>query len=409
MERTSIPYLHDHHNHPCLYSVLSGALDLGGADGPDDALAMIDRECGRKPKSRGGSAYGTAVLACGWNDSRVALRTEDLEELPPVFVCGESLHSHLMNSAARELFRPAWKPVVEGIDDPRWIERNLPSILAFMMEAWPAGEDGLLAFFGRLESAGVRYAEDMLVPGAGHVRTVRSAGLFGRTALWTDPATFAHMDEEARSEIAGLKVWADGALGARTAALSEPYAGGGEGLLVYEDGELSGIVREAARLGMALSIHTLGDLAVEQALSVLEEWEGWRGRVPAVRLEHCQFITGAQAARAARLDLVLSMQPNFSIDSATYTDRISPEACERNNPFRMLIDEAGFRPGADLIFGSDGMPHGLPVALEASLFPPFASQRLSLEEFRAGYCMGGGPSLDVVVDEESRRVSFSGA
>ena len=64
-----------------------------------------------------------------------------------------------MNSAARELFRPGWKAVVDGIDDPKWTERNLPSILAFMMEAWPAGEDGLLAFFGLLESCGVRCAE----------------------------------------------------------------------------------------------------------------------------------------------------------------------------------------------------------------------------------------------------------
>ena len=52
----------------------------------------------------------------------------------------------------------------------------------------------------------------------------------------------------------------------------------------------------------------------------------------------------------------------------------------------MLIDDAGFVCGEDLIFGSDGMPHGIEFALKQSLFPSLESQRLSLDEFRAGYC-----------------------
>ncbi|MCK7509969.1 MAG: hypothetical protein MZV70_42005 [Desulfobacterales bacterium] len=53
----------------------------------------------------------------------------------------------------------------------------------------------------------------------------------------------------------------------------------------------------------------------------------------------------------------------------------------------MVIDEAGFIPGKTLILGSDGMPHGIEAALRNSLFPPFPQQRLTLEEFIAGYCM----------------------
>ncbi len=80
------------------------------------------------------------------------------------------------------------------------------------------------------------------------------------------------------------------------------------------------------------------------------------------------------------------MQPNFSTDSVDYRDRLDDQYCRANNPFRMLIDEIGFEPGRDLIFGSDGMPHGIEFALQQSLFPALESQVLTVEEFRLGYC-----------------------
>ncbi len=127
---------------------------------------------------------------------------------------------------------------------------------------------------------------------------------------------------------------------------------------------------------------------------------------PLVRMEHCQFISEANAHRARSLGMILSMQPNFSSDSVQYRDRLSGKYCSRNNPFRMLIDTAGFTPGKDLIFGSDGMPHGVKYALEMALFPPVPSQRLTLEEFIAGYCMDTQENgyIDIKVDEDKRTV-----
>ena len=79
---------------------------------------------------------------------------------------------------------------------------------------------------------------------------------------------------------------------------------------------------------------------------------------------------------------------------------------EANNPFRMLIDQAGFTCGEDLIFGSDGMPHGVEYALQWCLFPPCPGQRLTLEELTAGYGLapeGRGHSV-LMVDEDRRKV-----
>ena len=60
-----------------------------------------------------------------------------------------------------------------------------------------------------------------------------------------------------------------------------------------------------------------------------------------------------------------------------------------------------------LLFGSDGMPHGFREGLKQSLFPPNDEQRLSLEEFAAGYCLPDETAghIDVEIDHASGQVS----
>jgi hypothetical protein len=100
------------------------------------------------------------------------------------------------------------------------------------------------------------------------------------------------------------------------------------------------------------------------------------------------------------------MQPNFNSDSRDYADRLDATWLAANNPFRMLIDQAGFSPGQDLVFGSDGMPHGVEYAWQWSLFPRYPSQRLTTDELVAGYGVhpDGSPGSLVEVDEDHRRV-----
>ena len=93
------------------------------------------------------------------------------------------------------------------------------------------------------------------------------------------------------------------------------------------------------------------------------------------------------------------MQPNFNSDSKHYVDRLPPELLASNNPFRMLIDDCGFKPGVDLILGSDGMPHGVKPALKESLFPTFDSQKLTLDEFEKGYCGADHQAIEIELDE----------
>ena len=154
-------------------------------------------------------------------------------------------------------------------------------------------------------------------------------------------------------------------------------------------------------------MHAVGDRARDQLLDTVEFARGAGLEFPEVRAEHCQFLTTETAARVRDLGITLSMQPNFSAETLDYTDRLSPELCRRNNPFRMLIDDFGFVPGVDLILGSDGMPHGAANALQMSLFPPLASQELTLDEFVEGYCMPdfSNGHIEIEIDSDARKVS----
>jgi predicted amidohydrolase YtcJ len=136
-----------------------------------------------------------------------------------------------------------------------------------------------------------------------------------------------------------------------------------------------------------VAIHAIGEMATSQVVGTIGKLKENGIRFSSVRMEHCQFIHKRTACQAKELGMLLSMQPNFSTDSIIYRDRLLPRYLENNNPFRMLIDKAGFVPGEDLIFGSDGMPPGAEAALKDSLFPPLPQQKLTIEEFTAGYCM----------------------
>ncbi len=391
-----IPLLADHHSHPSVYGALRTCPDLRGVIDKREALRLL------------AESPDEVVFGLGWSDTAYLLEAQDLEDLPPVFVCNTSLHSFRLNEAARERFEPTYPEIMAHIDDPEWVELNLPSILAFLAEARGCDAGRLGRFYDGLLELGIWSAEELALPGQWFVETVAEAGLSERTRFWVDPAVYLDLDESTREKVAGIKLFTDGALGARTAAMREPLLSGERGLLLRTDEEFREALGQAAATGKSIAMHAVGDRALDQLLDAVEFARRSGLEFPEVRAEHCQFLTPETAARVRDLGITLSMQPNFSAETLDYADRLRPELCQRNNPFRMLIDDFGFVPGVDLILGSDGMPHGAPYALQMSLFPPLPSQQLTLEEFLDGYCMPDLSTghIEIAIDHEARTVSI---
>lgn len=394
--KTRIPLLKDHHSHPSVYAAMNTCVDLRGVADRDEAERRI-RQSGDE-----------IVFVLGWNDSLFDFDAPFLDRLPPVFVCNTSLHAYRANRAARRRLAESHPEVIGGIDDTDWVERNLQAIFKLIVAVRGCSAEILTAFYRRLAEQGVGYAEEMLLPNRAVVDAFDEAGLTERTAFWADPDVYFGLDEAMRRRIHGIKLFSDGAVGARTAAMSQPYPTGEEGILLRGDDELYRLLGELSSTGKPVAIHAIGDRAADHVLTALERVRGDGAGFPAIRIEHAQYITLKDARRAKALGVVLCMQPNFSPETIGYRDRLSEAQCRSNNPFRMLIDEVGFVPGDDLILGSDGMPHGAAVALETSLFPPLDAQRLTLEEFVAGYCLGdeSDGSIEIEIDEGRRSVAI---
>ena len=113
-----------------------------------------------------------------------------------------------------------------------------------------------------------------------------------------------------------LKLFADGALGSRSAALLAPYeaddpggrpVGGPSGMVTHDPDAMLRVATRAARQGIAVQIHGIGDAAVRVALDVLAATPQVTGVTH--RVEHAQLVDPDDIPRFARLGVAASVQP----------------------------------------------------------------------------------------------------
>ena len=378
MTLTKSPLLHDHHTHPLLYAAFNSGVDLSDATSFEAAADLIT-SASNPPQAP------EVIVAHHWKSNRFPIEQNQLENLPPVAVFNFSLHSVLVNASAKTTLIERFGETVSNLSNQVWYERNIRHVLNWfaMLGGSP---DALAAFFVSLEELGIGSAEEMLLVGEQEIEWFEEAGLSHRTKFWAAPETFKELSDAAKSKVPGLKLFTDGAIGAWSAAISDCYLGQPEnkGMLIYKDKQLQQILIEGSQQKNAIAIHAIGDVAIEQTIASIEQTNS-HNKFDIIRIEHAQLISEAQAVRAKELGIVLSMQPNFNSDSEVYVDRLPPAMLDANNPFRMLIDTVGFNPGVDLIFGSDGMPHGIEHGLKEVTTPTRESQKLTVEEFTRGY------------------------
>lgn len=158
----------------------------------------------------------------------------------------------------------------------------------------------------------------------------------------------------------GGDIWLDGSLGSHTAALTQPYCDHPtRGALEYDDETLQELFVAATHAEIQVSVHTIGDEAIDQALrcwrrvaTMLPEYEHGGLRRFRHRLEHAEVMRADQYDEVADLGLVVSAQPVFErlwgAHGGLYEARLGPERAAQTNPYRALADR-----GVPLCFGSD--------------------------------------------------------
>lgn len=146
-----------------------------------------------------------------------------------------------------------------------------------------------------------------------------------------------------------MKFFIDGALGGKTALLSEPYADTPEtsGIAVHTDEEIEALVGLARSYGEAIAVHVIGDAAVEKALHAIEKHPVPNGKRD--RLIHVNVLRDDLVERMAKLPVVLDLQPVFvSSDFPWVMDRLGKNRLDWAYAWKKLLDR-GFICGG----GSD--------------------------------------------------------
>jgi predicted amidohydrolase YtcJ len=154
-------------------------------------------------------------------------------------------------------------------------------------------------------------------------------------------------------KIGGIKILTDGSLGARTAALAEPYSDepSTKGMMLYTQEELYRLIAKAHEANLQLALHAIGDKAVDMTLTILERVLKKSPRKSLRhRIEHASILNEKLIDQMKRLNLIASVQPHFIISDFWTIDRVGPKRARWTYPFKTLIHKG------ILITGSSDCP-----------------------------------------------------
>ncbi len=359
--------LADAHIHLVGYGFSLGELSLHGVRNVGEVQRRVAEQAARLPPGdwiRGG---GFLLSELGLSDYPSSAALDEVSPHHPVFLYSRDLHLAWANSLALRL-----AGIHEGTPDPVGgkVVRPLgcllenatdlvsglipaPSDVQVQEAAWRGVSD--LAQRGYV-SAHTMAFEDSAAP-----RALQHLAQTGQLPLrvW---ACLPHERLQLARELGlggtgggamfqwgGVKFFADGALGSRTAWLHEPgFAdGSGTGIALDSPQLIAELGREALNIGLVPVTHVIGDRAVHEVLGAYDALRPLaQSRGLRLRLEHVQHIARSDIARCS--GLVISPQPIHLQADSSVIRQLLPQHLDTSYAFRSLG-----RAGAILAFGSD--------------------------------------------------------
>jgi len=386
--RSVVPGFIDAHTHLIPESLAKIRFHLGDVRSPEGLLERL-RERVREVGA------GEAIVGEGWDDSEWGGGYPGREELDAVAprnpvvlrrVCG---HLAIANSRALDAIGEEWSEV----DRTAGVLRGMVALQVNRIFP-PSREDLIRA---------LRYAEELaFASGVTSVHEIASRGMLQLCMEERERGTLRLRMyftlprgdvESARQDglaagtgdkwlrIGGSKIMADGSVGAKTAALLEPYAGDQEnrGMLLHSDEEMAEMVGRFHGDGCQVLTHAIGDRSVRQVVGAYERVMGAGGNALRHRIEHVEMADPADLERMARLGIIACMQPNFVVRwgrrGGMYEALIGEERLRTSNRFRTMR-EMGIR----VAFGSDCMPVSPLYGLDGAVNHTNPDESLSLDE-----------------------------
>ncbi len=367
------PGLTDGHFHLRQYAALLHAVDCATAT-RRECLRRVARRARHQPP-------GTWIVGHGWDQNRwpegygTAAELDVVAPHHPVFLTAKSLHAAWVNTAA--LRAAGLSPTAEDPPDGHFgrdargrlngllfegaikrVRRAIPRPTAAQVAAqirdalprlWALGLTGVHNFdralsFDALQR--LRHTRDLRLRVAQYLPW--DAGAWLARLRWRAPGPDPWLWP------VGLKGFADGALGPRTAAMLEPYADtGGRGTLLLTAEQVAAKAAQVGPWGWSLAVHAIGDAANRAVLRGLALARAREARaepfpMPRHRIEHAQRVAPDDLEAFARLGVIASMQPVHALSDMDMAERAWGPRCATAYAWRTL-----HASGARLVFGSD--------------------------------------------------------
>ena len=205
------------------------------------------------------------------------------------------------------------------------------------------------------------------------------------------------LDPRHRLTIRSFKLFADGALGSRGAALLQPYSDAPQlkGVITTPEAELYQLTRRSLEKGFQVCTHAIGDAANRMTLDAYARALGEfpQARDPRLRIEHAQLLAPTDIPRFTKLGVIPSMQPTHATSDMTWAEqRVGPQRIKGAYAWRSLLVTGVHLPLSSDFPGETLNPfYGIYAALtrqDPSGNPAggwYPEQRLTLNEALRGY------------------------
>lgn len=374
--RTLLPGLIDAHGHVMGLGTMKRQADLTASTSLDDALAKIKAFA----SANAGSAW---IVGRGWNQVTWKLgRFPTAKELDvavgdrPVWLERVDGHAAWANSAAIRLagvdrstadpaggrierdaeghptgvFVDSAMDLVASKVPPLTARQNAAALDAALEEMARVGLTGVHDAGVDAETVALykRYATEGRLTLRIHAMIGGTGEEFDRLAKDGPISGFGNEVLDVRS----VKLYADGALGSRGAALLAPYSDDAHnrGLLFHAPDELTAMIGKALAKGYQVGVHAIGDAANREVLDSFEAaFAKHGGRQLRNRIEHAQVVALADIPRFRALGLVASMQPvHATSDMNMAEDRVGAERIRGAYAWRRFLAQ-----GTVIAAGSD--------------------------------------------------------
>ncbi len=372
--KTLLPGLIDAHGHVSSLGVAAEQVDLAGAGSLDDALGRVRRFADANPDA-------PWILGRGWNqvlwDGQAFPTRGDLDEIvddKPVYLTRIDGHAGWANSRALQIAginRESVDPqggLIQRDGDGRPNGILVDAAMNQVTDAIPAATDAdtrryLAASMQRLASLGITNVHDagtslqevrvLRMMAADSEMPIRIYVMLSGAEEVLDAVATPQVDTGSEHlAIRSVKIYSDGALGSRGAALTAPYADepGQSGLIFHDVETLTAKIRKANEMGFQANVHAIGDFANKVVLDAFEQSaQGFSSPGQRNRIEHAQVLRLEDLDRFAELGVIASIQPTHATsDKNMAENRLGSTRIQGAYAWRKMLEA-----GARIAGGSD--------------------------------------------------------